>query len=138
MANANTGGINPPSSAEFESSRITPTITNAPFPEGADVAPFLDAQTNAPFGNVDTARPPFGTDSNPYEAGITSITPGTPRTSTSEIVPTAIDPLTGEPTRFGFQTTTTPATPTEITYGSYTIPIPQTFPRFFTNSSHQR
>ncbi len=120
--NANTGGINPPSSADFQNSRLTPTITNAPYPEGADVAPFLDApKTNAPFGNVDTARPPFGTDSNPYEAGITSITPGTPGTSTSEIVPTAIDPLTGEPTRFGFQTTTTPATPTEITYGLPTL-----------------
>ncbi|MBV6621826.1 MAG: AMIN domain-containing protein [Rivularia sp. (in: Bacteria)] len=120
--NANTGGINPPSSGEFQSSRLVPTVTNAPYPEGANVAPFLDVpKTDAPFGNVDTARPPFGTDSNPYEAGITSITPGTPATTTSEVVPTAIDPVTGEPTRFGFQTTTTPGTPTEITYGLPTL-----------------
>jgi type IV pilus assembly protein PilQ len=120
--NANTGGINPPTSAEFQNSRLVPTVTNAPYPEGANVSPFLDVpKTDAPFGNVDTARPPFGTDSNPYEAGITDITAGTPATTTSEVVPTAIDPVTGEPTRFGFQTTTTPGTPTEITYGLPTL-----------------
>ncbi|MBE9216460.1 AMIN domain-containing protein [Plectonema cf. radiosum LEGE 06105] len=121
-ANANVGGVKPPTSSEFESSRLTPTITTAPFPEGAEVSPFLDAPNNdAPFGDVDTARPPFGSNSNPFKAGITQITPGTPGTSTTEVVPTAIDPVTGEPTRFGFQTTTTPSTPTQITYGLPTL-----------------
>ncbi len=108
LANANAGGINPPSSADFQGSRITPTITTAPFPEGAELEPFLDAQPTAPFangttqqfaipqsqtGNVQTfpifdangnqigtgngayPRAPFGTSSNPFQPGVSDITP---------------------------------------------------------------
>ena len=56
IANANFGGVNPPTSGEFQSSRLTPTITTAPFPEGADVEPFLDAQPDSPFGNGTTQQ----------------------------------------------------------------------------------
>ncbi|MGB3639427.1 MAG: AMIN domain-containing protein, partial [Rivularia sp. (in: cyanobacteria)] len=90
-ANANAGGINPPTSAEFQNSRLTPTVTNAPFPEGAEVAPFFDAQPDAPFSestgspvpfepddprfpNGRLPRPPFGTNTNPLQPGITEIT----------------------------------------------------------------
>ena len=48
--------LDPPSSAEFQSSRLTPTITTAPFPEGAELEPFLDAQPNSPFGNGTTQQ----------------------------------------------------------------------------------
>ncbi len=51
IANANTGGVNPPTSAEVNSSRLTPSITGAPFPANAELEPFLDAQPNSPFGN---------------------------------------------------------------------------------------
>lgn len=93
-ASVNFGGINPPSRADFDASRLTPTVTLAPFPAGADTEPFLDAQPNAPFstgtpqqfaipsfqaGHVQTGpgvypRAPFGTDRNPFQAGVSGIT----------------------------------------------------------------
>ncbi|MGH1394043.1 MAG: AMIN domain-containing protein [Trichormus sp.] len=57
------------------------------------------------FVNPNGTSASAGVSSDPLQAGVTSFTPGT---STTEIVPTAIDPTTGLPTRYGFQTTTTP------------------------------
>ncbi len=70
----NFGGTNPPTTGAFDASVLAPPITTAPFPEGADLEPFLDGR-NAPF--VDTpsgTRPNFGTNSNPLAPGVTERT----------------------------------------------------------------
>ncbi len=89
----NFGGVNPPNNSEVINSRLTPTITGAPFPEGVEVEPFLDAQPNAPFGTGTPQqfgnpsgqtgntqlplgtypRPNFGTNENPLQPGVTDI-----------------------------------------------------------------
>lgn len=100
----NFGGVNPPSQSDTVNSVISPTIigsqrTGAPsvFPGNSTPGPFLDYQTNAPFGTpgdnnqVDTSlpfngdflrgspnnrwfvRPNFGTTDNPLLPGITEI-----------------------------------------------------------------
>lgn len=75
-ASVNFGGANPPTRAEFDASRLTPTITGAPFPAGTDLRPFLDAQPNTPFNNSPSGtRPPFGTIANPLAPGAIEITP---------------------------------------------------------------
>jgi type IV pilus assembly protein PilQ len=96
-ASFNYGGVNPPSRTDINGSRLSPPITGAPFPPGVDeVEPFLDAQPDAPFGTGDPqpfgqpplndgtiripgaifARPPFGTDSNPLQGGVTDVQGG--------------------------------------------------------------
>ena len=83
----NSGGVNPPTSGEIDSSRFSPPVTGTGLPENE--GPFLDAQPNAPYGNFNNgipapledprfplgrrARPPFGTNSNPLQPGITDI-----------------------------------------------------------------
>lgn len=67
---ANVGGTNPPTSGQFDSSVLAPPIITAPFPEGADLGPFLDSR-NAPFNDtVNGTRPPFGTSANPLAPGV--------------------------------------------------------------------
>jgi type IV pilus assembly protein PilQ len=73
----NFGGINPPSQSTVTGSVLSPAITAAPFPSGSTVEPFLDPQTNAPFGSATTTRPNFGTNANPLQPGITEITAAT-------------------------------------------------------------
>lgn len=88
-ARVNFGGVQPPTSGEIDASRLTPPVTTAPFPEGAELGPFLDAQPNTPFNNSPSGtRPPFGTIANPLAPGVTAITPGTgttPGTVTYEL-----------------------------------------------------
>ncbi|MEA5575155.1 AMIN domain-containing protein [Anabaena sp. UHCC 0451] len=75
----NFGGVNPPSQEATVGSVLSPTVTGAPFPAGVEAKPFLDPQTNAPFGQVSGqgVRPSFGTTNNPLQAGITEITAAT-------------------------------------------------------------
>jgi type IV pilus assembly protein PilQ len=95
-ASFNYGGVNPPSSSDVGNSRLSPPITPAPFPEGIDLEPFLDAQPDAPFGTGDPQtfgnpplndgtiqipngtffRPPFGTEGNPLQGGVTEVQEG--------------------------------------------------------------
>jgi len=73
-ASFNFGGVNPPSRDDVTNSRLSPPITNIPFPPGVDeVGPFLDPNDDAPFADPDVtpARPPFGTNDNPLLPGIT-------------------------------------------------------------------
>ena len=95
-ASLNFGGYRPPSSADVNSSRITPPVTGTNLPSGTG-EPFLDAQPTAPFGtggsqtfanpslndgSIQTpggtyARPPFGTRQNPLQPGVTTAQGGT-------------------------------------------------------------
>jgi type IV pilus assembly protein PilQ len=106
-ASLNFGGSRPANSSEARNIVNDTPVTPNPL-GSANI--FLDRR------DPNTGTPTAGVSSNPTASGITEITPGTPGTSTTSIVPTAIDPVTGQPTQFGFQTTTTPDTPTEITY----------------------
>jgi type IV pilus assembly protein PilQ len=91
VANLNFGGVNPPTNAEVDASRFGRPITNLGLP--GDNEPFLDAQPNAPFSigtpqqfgfpplqsgetqipNAAYPRPPFGTNINPLQPGVTDI-----------------------------------------------------------------
>lgn len=113
-ASFNYGGVNPPSRQDVIDSRLSPPVTAAPFPPGVDdIEPFLDAQPNAPFGtgtpqpfgnpalndgtiqipNGTFFRPPFGSDENPFQGGVTRISPD----GTIEV---ALPDLFQYPTRF--------------------------------------
>ncbi|MBD2088963.1 AMIN domain-containing protein [Microcoleus sp. FACHB-1515] len=72
-ASFNFGGVNPPSQADVTGSRLSPPITATPFPPGVDdVEPFIDPNDDAAFSDPDSqARPPFGTEDNPFLPGIT-------------------------------------------------------------------
>jgi type IV pilus assembly protein PilQ len=95
-ATFNYGSARPPSAGDVRGSRLNPPITGSPFPAGVDdLEPFFDAQPNAPFGVGDPQpfgnpalndgtiqspqstffRPPFGTNSNPLQGGVTEINP---------------------------------------------------------------
>ncbi|MBD3880911.1 AMIN domain-containing protein [Phormidium tenue FACHB-886] len=111
-ASLNFGGVRPPSNADVTGSRLTPPITNAPFPAGSDNEPFLDPQPNAPFGTGDSqtfanpplndgtiqipggtyGRPPFGTNNNPLQPGVTD--------ATGDTVEYGLPTLFQYPTRF--------------------------------------
>ncbi|MBD2564654.1 MULTISPECIES: AMIN domain-containing protein [Nostoc] len=102
-ASLNFGGSRPATRAEASTSvTSTPTTLNP-------------LQSSNIFLNPNTGTATAGTNSNPLQPGITAFTPGT---STTAIVPTAIDPVTGTPTQFQQQTTTTPST---TTFGLPTI-----------------
>jgi type IV pilus assembly protein PilQ len=74
-ASFNFGGVNPPSRNDIARSRLSPPVTEAPFPETDDeLAPFLDPNADAPFGPGNPARPPFGTTDNPLLPGVTERT----------------------------------------------------------------
>ena len=81
----NFGDTRPPNNAEVTASQFFPTITPLELP--AEGTPFFDIQEDAPFGDtvrntsdfVDGlapyARPNFGTTSNPFQPGLTDVTP---------------------------------------------------------------
>lgn len=94
----NFGGINPPTATDAASSQLSPPIIPTQgrlFPSGiTDLGPFFDAQPNAPFGRTTpqpfgnpplntgavqfppagvALRPPFGTNRNPLQPGVTDI-----------------------------------------------------------------
>lgn len=118
----NFGGSRPATSAEASSSVTgTPVIINPITADGV----FLDNGFFNPKGRP-SANPPVST--NPLQPGISEFSPGTPGTTTTEIVPTAIDPATGLPTRYDFQTTTTPGTPDKYTFS---LPSLYQFPKRF-------
>ncbi|WP_375506601.1 AMIN domain-containing protein [uncultured Nostoc sp.] len=107
-ASLNFGGSRPATRAEASTSvTSTPTTINP-------------LQSSNIFLNPTTGTASAGTNSNPLQPGITAFTPGT---STTAIVPTAIDPITGTPTQFQQQTTTTPSTTT------FTLPTIFQFPK---------
>ena len=107
----NFGENSPPNAAQVRGSSFFPaivplqsTIVNG---GSVDLDTFFDPQ-NAPFdnvtpGNIDGAqvpfaRPSFGTNNNPFQPGVTEVTP--PGEVTTEVIPVEIDPATGQPTRF--------------------------------------
>ncbi len=128
----NYGGFNPPTTAQTLNSPVTAPIVGLNLPGGN--SPFLDYNPNANFngqtsgdfnGIGNTARPAFGTQQNPYQAGVTSFTPAkvTPGAINSGTAP-AIDPLTGASVNPGGQFSPT-VTPAVVTYGlptNYQIP----------------
>ncbi|MCC5656072.1 AMIN domain-containing protein [Nostoc sp. XA010] len=102
-ASLNFGGSRPATRAEASTSvTSTPTTVNP-------------LQSSNIFLNPNAGTASAGVNSNPLQPGITAFTPGT---STTSIVPTAIDPVTGTPTQFQQQTITTPST---TTFGLPTI-----------------
>ena len=118
-ATANFGGSRPPTSGEVANS-----VTGAPViqnPIEGDNINLGDGFFNPQNGNRPSGDAPIG---NPIQPGITDFTQGQTET---EIVPTQINPLTGEATRFGTQATRTP--------DEYTFGLPSFY---FTNSSYQR
>ncbi|WP_392535192.1 AMIN domain-containing protein [Nostoc sp. C117] len=107
-ASLNFGGSRPATSTEVANSvTSTPTTTN----------PLSSSNI---FINPSTGTATAGANSNPQQPGITAFTPGT---STTQIVPSAIDPNTGLPTQYQQQTTTTPSTTT------YSLPTIYQFPK---------
>jgi type IV pilus assembly protein PilQ len=116
-ASLNFGGSRTPTSLEARNSvTSTPVIKNPITGETFLGDGFFNPATGRPSASA--SLDPNG---NPLQPGITDFTPGTPGTSTTSIVPTAIDPVTGQPTSYGFQTTTTPATPDKYTYALPTL-----------------
>ncbi|KOP27583.1 general secretion pathway protein GspD [Hapalosiphon sp. MRB220] len=121
-ASLNFGGSRPATSAEASSSvTSTPVISNPIQGDGV----FLNDGFFNPQGRPSADA---SVSTNPLQPGITEFTPGTSGESTTEIVPTAIDPATGLPTRYGFQTTTTPGTPDKYTFS---LPSLYQFPKRF-------
>ncbi|MBE9199008.1 MULTISPECIES: type IV pilus secretin family protein [unclassified Nodularia (in: cyanobacteria)] len=112
-ASLNFGGSRPATSTETRNSVTeTPIIANPITGE-----PFLRDGFFNPTTGRPSASPPLDPNGNPTQPGITDFTPGRPGTTTFEIVPSAIDPVTGEPTAFRLVPQTTPATPDEYTFG---------------------
>ncbi|RAM52236.1 MAG: general secretion pathway protein GspD [Hapalosiphonaceae cyanobacterium JJU2] len=121
-ASLNFGGSRPATSAEASRSvTSTPVIGNPIQGDGVFLSDgFFNSQGRP------SADAPMST--NPLQPGISEFSPGTPAETTTEIVPTAIDPATGLPTRYGFQTTTTPGTPDTYTFS---LPSLYQFPKRF-------
>lgn len=76
----NFSSTSPPTVTQTRGSVFGPPVINFPFPEGAQVGPFFDlAGDDAPFDNFDSnvpfARPNFGRFNNPFQPGVTDITP---------------------------------------------------------------
>jgi type IV pilus assembly protein PilQ len=122
-ATFNFGGSRPATRNEVANSVTdTPVITN---PLTGD--PFLSDNFFNTTGRP-SADPPLDPNGNPLQPGIIGFTPGTPATTTFEIVPTAIDPTTGQPTSFVLQPTITAATASTYTYQ---LPSLYQFPKRF-------
>ncbi|MBE9208315.1 AMIN domain-containing protein [Nostoc sp. LEGE 06077] len=115
----NFGGSRPATSAEAANNLTGTPVTSNPLQSGNIFLNSTDPSTGTPSAGVS---------SNPLQTGLTAYTPGTAGTSTTAIVPTAIDPTTGQPTSYGFQTTTTAGTPATYTYS---LPSLYQFPRRF-------
>ncbi|MEQ9368769.1 MAG: AMIN domain-containing protein [Coleofasciculus chthonoplastes F3-SA18-01] len=108
----NFSSTSPPTVSQTRNSVFGPPVINFPAPDGANLTPFFDrAGDDAPFDNFDSdsnvpfARPNFGRFNNPFQPGVTDITPGEVQ---FDIVPIEIDPDTGQPTRFAIQPNFTP------------------------------
>ncbi|WP_071190423.1 type IV pilus secretin family protein [Trichormus sp. NMC-1] len=122
-ATFNFGGSRPATRNEVANSVTdTPVITN---PLTGD--PFLGDNFFNTTGRP-SADPPLDPKGNPLQPGITDFTPGTPATTTFEIVPTGVNPTTGEPTGFILQPRTTAATASTYTYQ---LPSLYQFPKRF-------
>jgi len=118
-ATFNFGGSRPAKRDEVANSITETPVTTNPL-SSANI--FVD-----PI-NPNTGLPNAGINSNPTQPGVTTFTPGTAGTSRTSAVPTAIDPNTGLPTSYELQTTTTPGTPSTVTYG---LPTLYQFPKKF-------
>ncbi|MCE2906793.1 MAG: type II and III secretion system protein, partial [Anabaena sp. CoA2_C59] len=118
-ATFNFGGSRPAKGDEVANSITETPVTTNPL-SSANI--FVD-----PI-NPNTGLPNAGINSNPTQPGVTTFTPGTAGTSRTSAVPTAIDPNTGLPTSYELQTTTTPGTPSTVTYG---LPTLYQFPKKF-------
>ncbi|MBO1060177.1 MAG: AMIN domain-containing protein [Aphanizomenon flos-aquae CP01] len=118
-ATFNFGGSRPAKRDEVANSITETPVTTNPL-SSANI--FVD-----PI-NPNTGLPNAGINSNPTQPGVTTFTPGTAGTSTTSVVPTAIDPKTGLPTSYELRTTTTPGTPSTVTYG---LPTLYQFPKKF-------
>jgi len=117
-ATFNFGGVNPPSRSQINNSQLSPPVTQFPVRDSSGNPltapdPFVDAQPNAPFGVGDPQstsnpplndgsvqipggtfiRPPFGTNSNPLQGGVT-------RVSADGTLEVALPQLFQFPTRF--------------------------------------
>ncbi|MGP1385510.1 MAG: AMIN domain-containing protein [Thainema sp.] len=103
------GDYRPPTSTEFNNSLTgRPTIGN-PFIEGV---PFLgEGFFNRGDNDIPVADPSLGPDGSPLSPGISDFDPGEPATTEFEIVPTSVDPVTGEPTGFTIVPVVTPGEP---------------------------
>lgn len=84
------GGVRPPTNTEVSNSLTTPPVTGNIFPQtSGTLGPFLDApRSGTPFGDIEGARPPFGTNNNPYAPGASDIQP--PTTSVVNVGNTAV------------------------------------------------
>ncbi|MCC5600077.1 type IV pilus secretin family protein [Nostoc favosum] len=108
-ASLNFGGSRPATRAEASTSVTSTPVIQNPVTGGT----FLGDGFFNPQGNRPSATAALG---DPLQPGVTNFTPGT---FTNQIVPIEIDPVTGTPTRFGFQPTTTSDT--------YTFGLPSLF-----------
>lgn len=107
------GDYRPPTANEIGNSLTgRPTINN-PFIEGT---PFLGDGFFNRGDDIPSADPSFGPGGNPLRPGISDFDPGDPPTTEFEIVPTAVDPVTGEPTGFRIVPVVTPGTPDEFEF----------------------
>ncbi|WP_414527942.1 AMIN domain-containing protein [Nodularia chucula] len=112
-ASLNFGGVRPPTGTEARNS-----VTDTPIiPNPITGTPFLREGFFNPITGRPSASPPLDPNGNPTQPAITNFTPGQPGRTTFEIVPTAIDPLTGEPTNFRLIPQTTPGTPDTYEFG---------------------
>ncbi|MBD2496085.1 AMIN domain-containing protein [Nostoc sp. FACHB-280] len=111
----NFGGSRPATSAEVANNVTGTPVTSNPL-QGGNI--FLNQN------NPNTGTPSAGVSTNPLQPGLTAFTQGTPGTVTA--VPTAFDPVTGEPTRYTSQVTG--QTPDTYTYG---LPSLYQFPKRF-------
>ncbi|MEA5583668.1 AMIN domain-containing protein [Nodularia harveyana UHCC-0300] len=121
-ASLNFGGVRPPTSTEARNSVTETPIIGNPL----DGTPFLRDGFFDPRTGRPSASPPLDPNGNPTQPGITDFTPGRPGTTTFEIVPSSIDPNTGEPTSFRLVPQTTPATPDTYEFG---LPSLYQFPK---------
>jgi type IV pilus assembly protein PilQ len=82
----NFGGTVPPQRSTLTPGQPTPPVIPTPLPDGASGEPFFDIQPNAPFsdpgfsgpGNAFSprpVRPNFGTEENPFQPGVTEVSP---------------------------------------------------------------
>nr|WP_208492021.1 type IV pilus secretin family protein [aff. Roholtiella sp. LEGE 12411] len=109
-ASLNFGGSRPATSAEATSSVTSTPVVRNPVAGGT----FLGDRFFNPQGGRPSADPAVS--DNPLQPGITNFTPGT---FSNRIVPIEIDPVTGQPSRFGFEPTTT--------RDAYTFSLPTLF-----------
>lgn len=107
------GDYRPPTAAEIGNSLTgRPTINN-PFIEGV---PFLGNGFFNPTNGIPSADPSLGPDGSPLSPGISDFDPGEAATTEFEIVPTSVDPVTGQPTGFTIVPVVTPGTPDEYEF----------------------